>query len=54
MTFIDKLSAAWAANDSLLCVGLDPDMARLPAQFQNKPQEPMMQPLKNTSENMLT
>ena len=38
MTFIDKLSAAWAANDSLLCVGLDPDMARLPAQFQNKPQ----------------
>jgi len=38
VTFIDKLSAAWAANDSLLCVGLDPDMARLPAQFQNNPQ----------------
>ncbi|MYN01598.1 orotidine-5'-phosphate decarboxylase [Pseudoduganella sp. DS3] len=38
MTFIEKLSAAWAANDSLLCVGLDPDMARLPAQFQNNPQ----------------
>lgn len=38
MKFIEKLSAAWAANDSLLCVGLDPDMARLPAQFQNDPQ----------------
>jgi len=38
VTFIEKLSAAWAANDSLLCVGLDPDMARLPAQFQNNPQ----------------
>ena len=38
MTFIEKLSAAWAANDSLLCVGLDPDMARLPAQFQGNPQ----------------
>lgn len=35
MNFINKLSAAWTANDSLLCVGLDPDMARLPAQFQN-------------------
>ncbi|RZT04343.1 orotidine-5'-phosphate decarboxylase [Duganella sp. CF402] len=38
MTFINKLSAAWTANDSLLCVGLDPDMAKLPAQFQNDPQ----------------
>ncbi len=38
MTFINKLSAAWTANDSLLCVGLDPDLARLPAQFQNDPQ----------------
>ena len=33
MTFIDKLSAAWTANDSLLCVGLDPDLERLPARF---------------------
>lgn len=38
MNFINKLSAAWASNDSLLCVGLDPDMARLPAQFQNDAQ----------------
>jgi len=35
VNFINKLSAAWTANDSLLCVGLDPDMAKLPAQFQN-------------------
>jgi orotidine-5'-phosphate decarboxylase len=38
VTFINKLSAAWTANDSLLCVGLDPDMAKLPAQFQSDPQ----------------
>ena len=38
MNFINKLSAAWTANDSLLCVGLDPDMAKLPARFQNDPQ----------------
>lgn len=37
MNFINKLSAAWTANDSLLCVGLDPDMAKLPAQFQHDP-----------------
>jgi orotidine-5'-phosphate decarboxylase len=35
VNFINKLSAAWTTNDSLLCVGLDPDMAKLPAQFQN-------------------
>ena len=28
MTFIEKLSAAWKTNNSLLCVGLDPDPAR--------------------------
>lgn len=37
MTFIEKLSAAWKSNDSLLCVGLDPDLARLPAQLQGRP-----------------
>lgn len=37
MNFINKLEAAWAANDSLLCVGLDPDLERLPAQFRNGP-----------------
>lgn len=38
MTFINKLAAAWAANDSLLCVGLDPDIAKFPAQLQGQPQ----------------
>ncbi len=36
MKFIDKLSAAWDSEHSLLCVGLDPDMARLPAQLQGQ------------------
>ncbi len=35
--FIDKLSAAWAAHDSLLCVGLDPDLEKLPAELQRQP-----------------
>ena len=30
MTFIDKLAGAERANDSMLCVGLDPDPARFP------------------------
>jgi len=34
VNFINKLSAAWTANDSLLCVGLDPDLAKLPAALQ--------------------
>jgi len=34
VNFIDKLSAAWTRNDSLLCVGLDPDVARFPAHLQ--------------------
>ena len=29
-TFREQLDAAWAKNDSLLCVGLDPDLERLP------------------------
>ena len=36
MNFIDKLSAAWTRNNSLLCVGLDPDLAKLPAQLQGR------------------
>ncbi|NJD25825.1 MAG: orotidine-5'-phosphate decarboxylase [Betaproteobacteria bacterium] len=31
MTFTDSLAAAWRQNDSLLCVGLDPDPAKFPA-----------------------
>jgi len=30
MTFIEKLNAAWQQSNSLLCVGLDPDWAKLP------------------------
>lgn len=29
--FIGRLAAAWEANDSLVCVGLDPEPERLPA-----------------------
>lgn len=36
MTFIAKLSQAWSTNNSLLCVGLDPDLARLPAALQQQ------------------
>lgn len=37
VNFIDKLSAAWSSNNSLLCVGLDPDLARFPAHLQHQP-----------------
>lgn len=37
VNFMNKLSAAWASNQSLLCVGLDPDLARLPAHLQQAP-----------------
>lgn len=37
MTFIEKLSAVWTANNSLLCVGLDPDVSRFPAELAGKP-----------------
>jgi orotidine-5'-phosphate decarboxylase len=30
MKFVQRLKRAWAAGDTLLCVGLDPDPARLP------------------------
>ncbi len=33
MNFNDRLAAAWAANDSLLCVGIDPDVKRFPKHF---------------------
>lgn len=31
MSFVSSLEAAWCDADSMLCVGLDPDPARLPA-----------------------
>ncbi len=36
-TFIQKLEAAWQTNDSLLCVGLDPDLKRFPAHLAGRP-----------------
>lgn len=37
MTFIQQLQAAWQSNQSLLCVGLDPDIQRFPAELQGQP-----------------
>ena len=37
MTFIESLNAAWQKNNSLLCVGLDPDPAKFPAHLKGKP-----------------
>ena len=36
MTFIQMLAAAWQKNNSLLCVGLDPDPARFPAHLKGR------------------
>ena len=37
MTFIDKLKQAWQRNNSLVCVGLDPEPSRFPATLRNHP-----------------
>ena len=37
MTFINKLHRAWTGNQSLLCVGLDPDVNRFPAELAGQP-----------------
>ena len=37
MTFTQKLADAWHRNDSLLCVGLDPDPAKFPVHLSNQP-----------------
>ncbi len=36
MTFIESLNAAWTRNDSLLCVGLDPDPTKFPVHLQGR------------------
>ena len=36
MTFTQMLSAAWQTNNSLLCVGLDPDPAKFPAHLKGR------------------
>lgn len=38
MNFIESLNAAWIKNNSLLCVGLDPDPAKFPAHLKNRPE----------------
>lgn len=37
MTFVDSLKQAWRRNDSLVCVGLDPEPSRFPAHLREKP-----------------
>lgn len=39
MSFLEKLLAASRQNDSLLCVGLDPELSRLPAHLKDLPVE---------------
>ena len=36
MNFVTSLEAAWTRNDSLLCVGLDPDPAKFPAMHKGR------------------
>lgn len=36
MTFMQQLAAAWQRNDSLLCVGLDPEPERFPASLRGR------------------
>lgn len=38
MGFYDKLNAAWERSGSMLCVGLDPDITRLPGHLGNDEQ----------------
>ena len=38
LKFSERLSQALAATDSLVCVGLDPDLARLPEDLRSDPQ----------------
>jgi len=37
MSFYSKLNAAWTKSDSALCVGLDPDLNKLPSHLKNDP-----------------
>ena len=36
MSCIEKLKRAWKTNNSLVCVGLDPDLSRFPAPLEKK------------------
>lgn len=37
MSFYAKLAAAWREVDSMLCVGLDPDLEKIPASLRDNP-----------------
>ena len=37
MSFMQSLQQAWARNNSLVCVGLDPEPAKFPATFHGEP-----------------
>lgn len=37
-TYLNKLNNAWQRNNSLLCVGLDPDLSKLPGHLQIRPE----------------
>ena len=37
MSFVETLNAAWQRNDSLVCVGLDPEPAKFPAHLRDHP-----------------
>ena len=39
MSFLSRFHAAQAATGSVLCVGLDPDLARLPDSYRNYPED---------------
>jgi len=38
MNFIEKLNTAWNSSNSLLCVGLDPNLARIPEHIKTQPE----------------
>ena len=37
MNFLEQLKGAWARNDSLVCVGLDPELEKFPAELAGQP-----------------
>lgn len=37
MTFTEQCALAWQRNDSLLCVGLDPDVQKIPPHLRDQP-----------------
>jgi orotidine-5'-phosphate decarboxylase len=37
MKFLEQLKAAWTRNDSLVCVGLDPELEKFPARLAGQP-----------------